>query len=66
VQRLVNAEPTLPHGQGMKIQTWQECNRDLSPNPTGCKISRKMQIGPEVTEVDFPISHRLQSQQTLE
>jgi len=44
VRRLVNAKPTLPYAQGMKIQTWLECNRGLSPNPTGCKISTKMKM----------------------
>src|SRR5439155_20233259 len=44
VRRLVNAKPTLSYAQGMKIQTWRECNRGLSPNLTGCKIWRKMQM----------------------
>ena len=44
MRRLVNAKPTLPYAQGMKIQTWLECNRGLSPNPTGCKISTKMKM----------------------
>ena len=51
VQRLVNAEPTLPYAQGMRIPTWQECNLGLNPNPTGCKISMKMNIQ---TRTDFP------------
>ena len=55
MQRPVNAERTLPYAQAMKIQTWRECNRGLSPNPTGCKISMKMNIQTELTEIDFPI-----------